>query len=252
MLPHTHDTLSKLHPHLMFTLEPPPTNYDLNFRVGNIPVRVHPFFWIVTALLGATDPRPRAMFLWIVAVFVSILVHELGHAFVIRRYGWRPWITLHGFGGLASYQPTHSPPWSQTLIALAGPAAGFLLGGAIVVALAVAGVGVRFFGYQITSGDQILPEGAYQFVFDMLQINLFWGLVNLLPIVPLDGSRVTQEVLGRVRPHDGLQISLWLSVFCAAGMAVVGLARFNSLYIALMFGYLAYTSYQILTWADRR
>jgi Zn-dependent protease len=236
----------------LFTLEPPPTNYDLNFRVAGIPVRVHPFFWIVTALLGASDPRPRAMFTWILAVFISILVHELGHALMIRRYGWRPWITLHGFGGLASYQPTHSTPWSQTLIALAGPAAGFLLAGVIIAALRLAKVGFPFFGYWISSGDHLLNEGLDQFVFDMLQINLFWGLVNLLPIIPMDGSRVTQEVLSRVRPHDGMQISLWLSIFCAGAMAVIGLARFNSLYIALMFGYLAYTSYQILNWSGRR
>ena len=71
------------------------------------------------------------MLTWIVAVFLSILIHELGHALVMRAYGFRPWITLYGLGGQASYDLplcVHVEgigALAQVLISAAGPAAGF-------------------------------------------------------------------------------------------------------------------------------
>ncbi|NOZ40262.1 MAG: hypothetical protein GXP24_08560 [Planctomycetes bacterium] len=86
--------------------EPPPTQADVHFRVLGIPVRVHPFFWIITLIIGMRgDSAPPAEVLsWIVAVFVSILIHELGHALVQRRFGGQPRIVLHGMGGLEDWQ----------------------------------------------------------------------------------------------------------------------------------------------------
>ena len=109
--------------------EPPPTPYDLNFHVLGFPVRVHPFFWAGSLLLGLgiTNGDPLRMLIWIGAVFLSIVVHEMGHALAACRQGWQPRITLHAFGGLASYQPTYHTPRVQVLISLAGPLAGFLL-----------------------------------------------------------------------------------------------------------------------------
>ena len=49
--------------------------------------------------------KPLHSFIWLAVVTVSILIHELGHAVAIRYYGYRPWITLYGLGGLASYNP---------------------------------------------------------------------------------------------------------------------------------------------------
>jgi hypothetical protein len=105
--------------------EPARTPYDLNFSLLGIPVRVHPMFWLVALLLGFRgNPKPQELVLWVAVVFVSILVHELGHALAARAHGWEPWITLHGFGGLASYRPTRQTPRSRILITLAGPAPG--------------------------------------------------------------------------------------------------------------------------------
>ena len=117
--------------------EPARTAGDLNFSLFGIPVRVHPFFWLITLFLGPIrSQRPDilyAVLAWILAVFISILIHELGHALVQRAYGYRPWITLYGLGGLASYdpaavyQPRGSPTVRQILISAAGPGAGFLM-----------------------------------------------------------------------------------------------------------------------------
>src|SRR5438445_1491911 len=113
----------------------PPTPYDLTFSLFRIPVRVHPLFWLVALLLGMNIRPPLYVVIWVAVVFVSILVHEMGHALAIRQFGWWPSILLYTFGGLAMYQPTYRDARKQMMILLAGPMAGFLLAGAIVAIL---------------------------------------------------------------------------------------------------------------------
>ena len=86
-------------------------------------------------------------------------------------------------------------------------------------------------------------------VYDLIFINLMWGLVNLLPVYPLDGGQVSRELLVARSPAAGIVQSLKLSIGAAIAMAVVGLIWFGArhgLFIALMFGCLAYFSYQAL------
>ena len=67
-------------------------------------MRIHPFFWIIVLILGLDFDRrtpPEEVIGWILAVLVSILIHELGHAVVQRRYGGHPRIILYGLGGMA-------------------------------------------------------------------------------------------------------------------------------------------------------
>ena len=73
--------------------EPPQTQYDLRFHVFGIPVRVHPWFWAIVVILGISGggkTPPIDLLIWVGCVFVSILVHELGHAFTALAYGWKP------------------------------------------------------------------------------------------------------------------------------------------------------------------
>lgn len=236
--------------------EPPQTPYDLRFRVLGIPVRVHPLFWLVSAILGASGNQgPREMLIWVATVFVSILVHELGHALVARAYGWPPWITLYSFGGLASYRPTDRSALKQIIISFAGPAAGFLFAALIVAGIAASGHHVYW-----TWPDTLLPVGFSPYfksngeinynltilLIDLLYVNIFWGLVNLLPIWPLDGGRISQEVLQTIQPRDGLVMSLWLSIFVAVGAGILAWVRLDDGFLALFCGYLAYSSYQSL------
>ncbi|MBL9123796.1 MAG: M50 family metallopeptidase, partial [Planctomycetaceae bacterium] len=118
----------------MLFVEPPRTQFDLNFSVLGIPVRVHPLFWLVCLLLGG-DRDVSSALRWVGVVFVSILVHELGHALVARSYGANPWITLYSFGGLASYRGARTDTKSSIAIILAGPMAGFLFAAFLVVAI---------------------------------------------------------------------------------------------------------------------
>jgi len=84
------------------------------------------------------------------------------------------------------------------------------------------------------------------FVSMLLWVNVFWGLINLLPVFPLDGGQVARNVLIQYDPWDGVRKSLWVSVVTGGILAVVGLIGFHSVYIAILFGFLAFQSYQSL------
>jgi len=254
--------------------EPPRTQGDVNFVLFGFPVRIHPYFWLVAFLLGfgaASGGNMRMALVWLAvwtaALFVSILTHELGHAIAMRRFGFSPRITLHGFGGLASYDTGGAfgvrlpDTLGQILISAAGPAAGFLLTAVIVAVMFLTGHEVEFsfggtFGVGIAVGMVSSPIVAY-FVDCVLYICIIWGLVNLLPIYPLDGGHISREIMLRIAPHTGIRNSLVVSMWTAGIVSFLGLLQWlqsrqgamHSMsipFVAIMFGYLAYTSHATL------
>jgi stage IV sporulation protein FB len=159
-------------------------------------------------------------------------------------------------GGLASYRATGRTHRSEILIALAGPTAGFLLAAFILAMILAAGHEVEF-DWQSLPGIPVrfefFPSRRLNLlIFYFLNVNIFWGLVNLLPVAPLDGSQVAREVLDQQFPGDGLRRSLILSFWVAAATAVYAILGMHEAYIAMMFAYLAYNSYAMLqAWSQR-
>jgi len=236
--------------------EPQQTPWDLHFSLFGIPVRVHPFFWVVAILLGFSgSPQLIYLLVWVVAFFLAILVHELGHAMVMRSYGFSPRITLYGMGGLASAGQSSgsrgADTWGQILISAAGPGAGFLLAAVIAALLVLVGPGVKilliadFLPYVLAAGT-VGSEVFTRFIESVLFVCVFWGMVNLLPVYPLDGGQIARELFLRANPHDGIRQSLILSIVTGVAMAVIGLAALHDVFIAVMFGLLAYFSYAAL------
>ena len=84
-----------------------------------------------------------------------------------------------------------------------------------------------------------------------LFINIFWGLLNLMPIYPLDGGQISREIFVQFDSWGGLRKSLILSIAVAGCIAVFGLTR-NSIFMALMFGMLAFSNWQVLQQTDGR
>ncbi len=248
----------------MILAEPAPSQGDLHFRLFGFPVRIHPFFWVVSlvmAIRGESAP-PAEVLTWIVAVFVSILIHELGHAFLQRHYGGEPRIVLHGMGGLAICGDCDRSPRSQILISLAGPFAGFMFAAALTLIMALAGKpvgvytegnfpafdskpdGLRVFGLWLV-WDSFASPHTNELLRDLFFINIMWGAINLLPIYPLDGGQVSREVCQLSDPRRGVILSLQISMIAGIAMAIVGLS-WGDLLIVILFGYLAYSSYKTL------
>ena len=240
---------------------PPPTRYDLRFNLAGFPVRVHPLFWLIAVLLGYSSGNILQILIWVLVVFISILVHELGHALAFRRYGLSSQIVLHFAGGLTVPESTlWGSRWANValgpnqniFISLAGPGAGFILAAAAIVGVILAGgeiIMTRLLGFIPIPGLVLLPFGGNllnMFVTALLWVNIFWGLINLLPVYPLDGGNVARNVLVQVDPVDGVRKSLWVSVIAGALIAIVAFFFLGSLYMAVLFGILAFQSYQSL------
>lgn len=236
------------------------SRYDLRFSIAGIPVRVHPLFWLIALLLGSSGDLLQIV-IWILVVFVSILIHELGHAFAFHWYGLRSQILLHFSGGLTipeaspwggGYASVAIGPVQQILISLAGPGAGFALAAFVIAGVQLLGgsVAINFlFGFLPLPTSATLPFGGFTmsiFLTMMLWVNVFWGLINLLPIFPLDGGQVARNVFLLYDPIGGVRKSLWLSVIAGGLMALAGFVLFHSGYTALLFGLLAFQSYQAL------
>jgi stage IV sporulation protein FB len=245
----------------MFLFQPPPpTQYDLRFSIAGIPVRVHPLFWLIALLLGSSGDLIQLP-IWIFVVFVSILIHELGHALAMRRYGQPSRIILHFAGGLTVPEPVSwgsgwanvsLRPNQEIFISLAGPGAGFLLAALVVVGATISGGSIItnwLFGVIPLPVAALMPIGGRVLsllLTMLLWVNVFWGLINLLPVYPLDGGNVSRYLLLQADPIDGVRKALWISVIAGGLVAVAGLLILRSMYMAFLFGLLAFQSYQSL------
>ena len=282
----------------MLFSEPGQTPYDIRFTLFSIPVRIHPIFWVIAAIMGMNAGRISEVLIWVLAVFLAILLHEFGHALVMRFYGLRPWVVLHGMGGIACYDTSQlnysrANTWiRQIAISVAGVTVGFLL--VIILVGVFVALGHSFIMVAGINTDQVLrinrtgfdtwshpglditgiyvaisgikPHFLAELFNDLLYICLIWGVVNLLPVYPLDGGQISREILLRFNARDGIRRSLLLSMTTAAILAAFALAtmyrsmkaamdmgepagspfRSASFYIAILFGYLAYSSYATL------
>jgi stage IV sporulation protein FB len=242
----------------VFLQEPQPTQGDLNFNLLGFPVRVHPMFWLMTALMAWSGGElpPQILVIWIGVVFVSILVHELGHALAARYFGGQASIVLYQFGGLAIHFPQPRYTWQRVAISLAGPVAGFLLAIATMIVVGATGHKIQFVLAWIPFEWELIQEfNAELAVRFLMDVNIFWGLFNLMPIYPLDGGQVARNLLVRYDHRDGLRKSQWLSVIAAVGLAVyVWYATQGSMMLTvLMLGFLAFQNYQELRspWGSR-
>ncbi len=235
----------------MMLLEPSPTPADLRFSLAGIPVRVHPFFWLMAIFIAGLDRDPRAVLIVVVAIFVSVLVHELGHALTAMAFGNRAKIVLWMMGGLAIYEPGTDEWRKRVLIAAAGPLAGFLFAILLAVGLLATGHTLIWIGSGpgaiVPLVNGISTDGLNVLVNALFFVNIMWGLLNLLPVLPLDGGQITRIVLQQVQPAGGLRTAYWVSLITAGGVALLSLTGGrNNLFLTIMFGLLAYQSYQAI------
>lgn len=218
----------------MFGIEPTP--FDLVFRLGRIPVRVHPGFWLVGALGGWNPDDLRYTFLWMMCLFVSILIHELGHALISEAFNWPAEILLYHFGGLTFTQRYYgNTPWKSIAVSLAGPFAGFAFFGLITVLVIV------FFGSPWMRNPYV-QDVIGQLIF----INLGWGLVNLAPVLPLDGGQVCRSLLEWLRIRNYEYRTLQISLIVGGLMTAFFLVGLHSTFAGMLFLFLTMQNFSTL------
>jgi Zn-dependent protease/CBS domain-containing protein len=178
-------------------------------RVAGVPIYVN-VSWVFVALLIAFLFRPWidqqvpglgrwsfvAAFGFAVLLYASVLVHEIAHVLVAKRFGLPVRaITLQFLGGLSEIEREPESPWREFAVAVVGPLTSLALGGA--------------FGLAVTQvAEPPLLELA---LFQLAWANLLVGLFNLLPGLPLDGGRILRAGVWAVtkRPHLGTKVAGW-------------------------------------------
>lgn len=210
----------------------------LKFRLGAVPVAVHLSF-LVLALFGwmryGTAVYTAA---WTVGVFFAILAHESGHAFTARGFGARGVrIMLFAFGGATTYPvTTKMTPGKRFLISAAGSAVGIATGAVLMV------VGANQGWFDLDFGGwppyrRINPDFLSVMVVGYVEAALFWGILNWLPMRPLDGGQMVHSFLEMVAPSIAEPATKAVSL--AIGVPVIVLALANQqIFVAMIVGFL--------------
>lgn len=267
----------------MLLQDPPESNYDLRFELFGFPIRVAWTFWLGALVFGyslvnavdrwlsmtATMDSPGRfplLLLWGGCLLLSILIHELGHAFAFQQFGIRASVVLYHFGGLAipknsyssarGFAPAEMSAGKELWIAAAGPLAQLLSAVVVIAAYKAAGYSVAVLQL-IPGGDRIpgLAEGEpinNAGLFALLVFYSFpsvlWALLNLIPVWPLDGGRIMRSVV--LLSGGRIEQSLWISLIAGGAMAFYGFTRGN-IFLGILFLSLAISNYQMLQMQGR-
>ncbi len=185
------------------------------FTLAGVPVHVSMWFFLLLGYYTYSAGLQRGL-IFGVAVCVSILIHEFGHALVAKFFRLSPSIELHGFGGLTHHQRAETNR-DDVLIIAAGPGAGLVFGG--VVYAASMGIGMV---------APIRNPIVLEFIADLLFINIFWSLVNLLPLWPLDGGQLFRILMLRfMRPGPAERTTHIVGLIVGAGAAFYAMTYFG-------------------------
>jgi Zn-dependent protease len=152
---------------------------------------------VLDAPSGAIGPYALAV-ASALAFFASILLHELGHAFVALRRGIGiSDITLWMFGGVARMTRDSDSPGTEFKIAIAGPLVTLLIA-IVCVAVGILGAGGHDFWQAMLVRDQANTSGILALIAWLASINLLILVFNLIPAFPLDGGRVARSIAWKV------------------------------------------------------
>lgn len=198
---------------------------------GRIPITIHPLFWVIAGLIGWINSQSLiGTIIWIGIIIVSVFIHEMGHALTALVFGKNPRIDFVAMGGVTTYKIGGLSYLKQFIIVLNGPLFGLLL---FAAAWAAAKTTV--------SGPPII----YGIFYIMQVVNLFWTIVNLLPVPPLDGGQLLRIALEAFLGVKGLRISFLVGMIISIGLSFFFFAV-GAFLIGALFFLFAFQSYD--TW----
>ena len=203
----------------------------LQFSILGIPVRVEPWFWITMAFIGgglhaANSTDILLVLVFVFAAFLSIMIHELGHALTIRKYGQSTAITLQAFGGYASFPAGKLDRKQSFVVTAAGPVLQFVFGVLLIV---------------LTPSISI-PEGSLfvPFLRDLIWVSIAWSILNCLPVYPMDGGQMMAAILGPKKQHNAHLISSIVAVI----IGVVGYLYLGTILLPIFMALFAWQNWQ--------
>jgi Zn-dependent protease len=205
---------------------------SIEFRLFRIPIRIHLWFWLMALWLWTlnSDEGWAGLLIWVAVVFQGILMHELGHALVGRAFGRQPRIELIALGGLTWWEQREPmSPGRNLLVSAAGPAVGIFIGSLALVLMDAMRV-----------PDPSLARYTFR---SLIFVNLGWGLLNLLPVLPLDGGNIVASVMELLAPSRGRLLACYVS-FGVIGLLFAVTVTFKQYPATILLFLLAFSTYQ--------
>ncbi|MGO8873540.1 MAG: site-2 protease family protein [Acidimicrobiales bacterium] len=187
-------------------------------RIVGVPVRLHWTFFLLVAFVALVDRSAgltvvASGLLWIVALFASVVGHEVAHCVVARNRGATVLdIVLFPLGGMSRVDAMPTGPGDEMAIAVAGPLTSVVLGAALLVTGAL--VGAHVWPPTLFAGNWWARLGW---------LNLLLAAFNMLPALPMDGGRVLRAGLARHRTNlEATVLAARVARYLALAMIVVG------------------------------
>lgn len=197
---------------------------------GTIPIRIHPIFWLMGLLLGWLISQSLiGMFIWLGIIFISVLVHEFGHALAALAFGQSSHIDLIAFGGLTTRQGGKLKLWQEFVVVASGPLAGLCL---------------CFAAYWLKDVGALKKLVYISYILGgFFSANLFWTITNLLPVLPLDGGSLMRIILQAIFGWRGVKSAFFLSMAFAGALAALCLLQ-GSLLLGSFFVMFLFENYR--------
>lgn len=209
---------------------------------GRIPIRIHPLFWLIAFFIGWMWTLSfTGALLCVLVILFSVLFHELGHALTAVLFGQKTRIELAAFGGFTYREGRKLKLWEEFFVVLNGPIAGFLL---FLAAYIV---------YSNITIENKLFLFAIKFTF---MANLFWTIINLVPVLPLDGGHLLSIILEAIFGFKGVKIAIVTGLVIAIAICifffVIGQFLIGALFLILTFeSFRSLRYYKIFSEQDR-
>ncbi|MFH0911187.1 MAG: site-2 protease family protein [Planctomycetota bacterium] len=202
-------------------------------RIFGIELRIHVTFVLLLFFIFLSEASHRGAsaglqsVLFISAVFLCVLIHELGHSLIARRFGKATRsITLLPIGGMASLEEIPEKPGQEIAMSIVGP----------FINLAIAALLYLFIGaWPGFAGLDIHPGSAKAFFAALIVVNVMLAAFNMIPAFPMDGGRVLRGILA-LRYDYVRATSIAVSISHALSLFFIffGLLFFSSIWLALI------------------
>jgi len=225
-------------------------------KVSGIAIYVHWTFLLLIAYIVWATYRPDlptgqavAQSAWavglILAVFLCVVLHELGHSLTAKRFGIATrQITLLPIGGVASLERMPEDPKQELWITVMGPLVNVVIAGVLLVVLLVTG-GLRSGGGVMAVGGQGGLEATFatgqHFIAQLMVVNMLLVVFNLIPAFPMDGGRILRAILAMAMNYArataiAARVGQFMAILFAAAALFLGMSPF--LFIIAIFIFL--------------
>jgi Zn-dependent protease len=200
-------------------------------RLFGIKFRIHATFFLLLLYVFLSDIKEGfgqagLSVLFVCAIFACVVIHELSHSLVARRFGREPKsITLLPIGGVATIDMMPTKPSQEIVISIVGPITNIL----IAIVLALFGgmkIAVALNNHSSLTASQI-------FITDLIAANIVLAIFNLIPALPMDGGRVLRSILAL--KFGFLRATLWaVTIGKAISFLFIVLGFFYDPWLALI------------------